>query len=425
VLCALLGACTVDTTLYDPFGIPVDVGSGATLLGARLLEGDAGTAVAVLDTASPITIFNGPGPVSVPVLASVELLAAGTGVPRARFDSVHALVTPAGAVGLGAPSPIGAVIGGDVLSLHALRVDVTASSLRIFPNVAPDDTTLADSCLGSFNTTLAGGGLYQLGSNTARFPASRIVLSVCLAPPIGCDLTGPCEGGADTLLLVSTAVRPIVLSRTTFERMTGMSDADVDGLPTDTLFLPGTVSPGGVAVHTSSVHGLAIGDRGGHSDDNPARGACLEWRASRMMTRPKTPTMMTVGCSGDMTQPTTSDAGVQVPPSCPCANNVSACAVGPSLETQRDLQIVIVEDTDPLLQGLRDELRPGLADLSGLIGTEAMASATIDIDYPNGRTVASCSSSDSSCVVRPAIGGGNPDDVRGRAEDLRSAGCFP
>src|SRR5215470_8429964 len=147
VLCALLGACTVDTTLYDPFGIPVDVGSGATLLGARLLEGDAGTAVAVLDTASPITIFNGPGPVSVPVLASVELLAAGTGVPRARFDSVHALVTPAGAVGLGAPSPIGAVIGGDVLSLHALRVDVTASSLRIFPNVAPNDTTLADSCL--------------------------------------------------------------------------------------------------------------------------------------------------------------------------------------------------------------------------------------------------------------------------------------
>lgn len=417
VACALLlGACTVDTTLYDPFGIPVDVGSGATILGARLLQPDAGTEVAVLDTGSPITIFNGPGPESTPILASVEIIGAGTGVPRARFDAVQALVTPSGSVGLGTPSPIGAVVGGDVLSLHALRVDVSASNLRIFPNVAADDTKLADACLGSFNTTLAGGGLYQLGNDTVRFPASRIVLSVCLAPPLDCDLTGPCPGGADTLLLVSTAVRPIVLSRTTFERMTGMGDAEIDALPTTTLFLPGSINPGGVTVHTSTVSGLAIADRGSHNDDNPARGACLEWRATRIMSGDF--------CSDAMTKPTTSDAGVQGPPTCPCANNVAACAVGPSLETRRVLDVVIVEDTDPVLQSLRDELRPTLADLSGLIGTQALASAVVDIDYPNGRTVASCSSSDSTCVVRPAIGGGNDGDVRNRSADLKAT-CFP
>jgi hypothetical protein len=417
LVCALLGACTVDTTLYDPFGIPVDVGSGATLLGARLIEGDAGTAVAALDTGSPITIFKGAaaGAESSSILASVELIGAGTGVPRARFDSVHALLSPAGAVGETIPRPIGAVIGGDLLSLHALRIDVSSSALRIFPNVSPDDTTLADSCLGSFNTTLAGGGSFQLRSNTVRFPASRIVLSVCLAPPFDCDLTGACPGGADTLLLVSTAVRPMVLSRTTFERMTGMGDAEVDALSTTTLFLPGSLSPAGVTVHQATVSGMAIADRGAHGDDNPARGACLEWRASRVMTG--------AFCSQAMTQRTVSDAGVSVPPSCPCANGVEACAVGPSLESRRVLDVVIVEDTDPLLQGLRDELSPNLADLSGLIGIQAMASMIIDVDYPNGRTVARCSASDATCAVRPAVNGGNAGDVRSRSMDLSF--CFP
>ena len=208
----------------------------------------------------------------------------------------------------------------------------------------------------------------------------------------------------------------MVLSRTTFERMTGMGDAEVDALPTTTLFLPGSISPNGVTVHTSTVNGLAIADRGGHNDDNPARGACLEWRASRIMTGSF--------CSDAMTKPTASDAGVQVPPSCPCANNVAACAVGPSLETRRVLDVVIVEDADPVLQSLRDELRPTLADLSGLIGTQALASAVLDIDYPNGRTVASCSSSDSTCFVRPAIGGGNDGDVRNRSNALKAT-CFP
>src|SRR5262249_1373005 len=149
--------------------------------------------------------------------------------------SVRALRSPAGAVGEGTPSPIGAVIGGDVLLLHALRIDITNSLLRIFPRVAGDDPTLADACLGSFTTPLGGGGSYQLGKTSVRFPASRIVLSICLAAPFDCDLTGACPGGTDSLLLVSTAVRPIVLSRTTYEKLSGASDADVDALPTSTL----------------------------------------------------------------------------------------------------------------------------------------------------------------------------------------------
>src|SRR5438876_59028 len=83
--------------------------------------------------------------------------------------------------------------------------------------VTADDTTLTDSCQGSFSTPLAGGGLYQLGADSVRYAATRVVLSVCLAPNFECDVVGgACEGGADALLLVSTAVRPIVLSRTTY-----------------------------------------------------------------------------------------------------------------------------------------------------------------------------------------------------------------
>ena len=129
-------------------GIPFDLGSRRGLLGARSATrpGRRRSAVAVLDTASPVTIFDVAGPETHRRLAGVELIGAGTGVPRARFDAVRALVTPPAPSAWARRAAIGAVIGGDLLSLHALRVDVSAASLRIFPNVAGDDTKLAD-CL--------------------------------------------------------------------------------------------------------------------------------------------------------------------------------------------------------------------------------------------------------------------------------------
>jgi hypothetical protein len=317
-------------------------------------------------------------------------------------------------VGDGTPDAIQAILGADLLVLHALRIDIADQLLRITPNVAADDTTLADSCQGSFSTPLAGGGLYQLGADSVRYAATRVVLSVCLGPDFECDVVGgACEGGADTLLLVSTAVRPIVLSRTTYRRMTGVTDADVDGLNSTTIYFPGSLRPAGVTVHKSTVKGFAIADRGNHGDDNPARGACLEYRASRIMD-PTTPNASGYGCTPDMIAAKT----------CPCQNDVSACAVGPSLESRQLQDVVILEDTDPLLQSLRDELRPNFGDLSGFIGVQALQSMVVDIDYPHGRTVATCSPSDPTCHLRPEITGSGGSDVHDRANQLADEGCF-
>lgn len=432
-LATALGACTVvDTSIYDPFPIPVDVDGdgdggvgGVVILGARSTDLDPSGAVhrAVLDTGSAFTIFDVGGATGITRgRATVEMLAATTNVPRAQFDAVAALLSPTGSVGTGSPDAIQAILGADVLIQHALRIDVTDRLLRITPDVAADDTTLADSCQGSFSTPLAGGGSFQLGADSVRYPATRLVWSVCLAPPFDCALDGACDGGTDTLLLVSTAVRPIVLSRTTFERMTSTTDADVDLLPTTTMYFPGDLRPGGVTVHESSVFGFAIADRGNHGDDNPARGACLEYRASRIMDPTSAiPGTTNGGCTAAMAQ-SSSDT---MPALCPCRNGATACAVGPSLESHRDLRVVILDDTDPVLQGLREELRPNLGDVSGFIGVEALAGLVVDVDYPHGRTVATCSPSDTTCLVRPAISGGSPDDVRSRASDLQAGDCFP
>jgi hypothetical protein len=406
-------ACSGDDTIYDPFPIPVATDAGVLVVGLRSTDLDPTGAArtAVVDTASPVTLFDVGKPGTSLRTVSVDLLGAGAGVPRARFAGVRALLGAAGTVGEDAPLAIGGVLGGDVLAEHALRVDVTGGALRITPDVAGDDCALADACLGSFSTPLAGGGQLRLGQDSVKFPATRVVLSVCLEPPPASATT---VGGTDTLLLVATAVRPLVLSRSTYRHLTGASDADVDALPAATIHLAGDGRQDGVAGRRATVHGLALADRGKHSDDNPARGACLELFASRLMTALPPGGGAKTFCTPDMLV-----AHGSAPPTCPCTNGASSCSVGPSLETTRDLDAIVIDDADPLLQGLRDELRPGLGDIGGLLGVQALQGTVLDLDYRHGRTIARCSAADPTCVRRPALANCHGDDIPARFTALQ------
>ena len=98
-----LGACTEDTSIFDPFPIPVDVDGGVIILGARSTDLDSTGAVhrAVLDTGSAFTIFDDGASSTTRGHATVQVLAAQTNVPRAQFDAVNALLSPTGQVGDG------------------------------------------------------------------------------------------------------------------------------------------------------------------------------------------------------------------------------------------------------------------------------------------------------------------------------------
>jgi hypothetical protein len=104
---------------------------------------------------------------------------------------------------------------------------------------------------------------------------------------------------------------------------------------------------------------------------------------------------------------------------CPCTGDDTEASAA-SVEIAAGLPVVILPDTHPLLQALRNELRPALADVDGLLGMSALTRLVVSVDYGQGAVVAKCSDpSDPECLVRP----------RGisteRRNELKSLGCLP
>jgi hypothetical protein len=65
------------------------------------------------------------------------------------------------------------------------------------------------------------------------------------------------------------------------------------------------------------------------------------------------------------------------------------------------IDVLIVADDEPTLQALRAELRPDTAEIDGILGTQALASASVDIDPPNDRLLFRCETD--GCQARPAL----------------------
>ncbi len=71
------------------------------------------------------------------------------------------------------------------------------------------------------------------------------------------------------------------------------------------------------------------------------------------------------------------------------------------VEVATAIDVLIVPDSDPSLQALRTELRPDQAEVDGILGTDAIRTLELDIDYPNDRVLARCTAA--SCQTRPAL----------------------
>jgi hypothetical protein len=414
---ALAAATACDTTNYQIDQFPV----GVNVTHEMLANAPTNTSAAVIDTGSPMTIVGG-GVRQARQSEEIDLFNVAT-IPklRARFYDVTTLIEQsAGDVGWGTSRTVDTVLGGDVLSSLAMRINPAQSELFFFPEISGGESTHSDACQAVVPTTLRGGGTIVIDGFETHFDPTRLVLSTCLTPKDPClYVGGPACASIlpDALLVVATGIEPIVLARSTFLRAN--PGVDVDGLPTQNLYIPGADPSTPTVTHVATLPSLAIAGQETVTSGNTSltRGACNELYASRMME--KNPN----GCA-------THDAR------CPFPGSDKTGATGATVELYptAGLEVAIVDDTDPLLQSLRAELQPDVAQVDGLIGMQALRQLLTDVDYPNSRMifccekitdgVATCDTTATDCVVRPRIGGSSSGDAKNRRDELLKELCL-
>jgi hypothetical protein len=378
--CGLPAPFTIDT---NP--VAVDLSAGPLAIDAEVAG--FGRFHAVLDTATPVTLLD-----STDLgrrLVTIDLKDGDA--TRARFTFVSAVLAPVTEVGEGTPTPVGGVVGADVLSQIALRIDPGAGTMLLFPGIAGTNAAHEDACDAVFPVAVSGGGQYVLGNEQVLYQPTRVALPSCIGAATGVG-TGPT--GKDALFVVATGIGPTVVGRSAWKRITGATAADIAALPQTTLFL------GGAAGVTVAVGQLPDFTLAAHESDD--RGPCLELYLSRLLSE-----------LGSCPQ-AVSDAYSM---SCDCVNDAT-CSAGAAVELHRTVDVVILDDTHPLLQSIRNELRPTFAEVDGLLGMQTLSAFLADLDYPGARVILRCASG--NCKQRPHIDGDNRD----RARELSAQGCF-
>ena len=372
----LAAACDGPGYQIDRFPIAVDMDGGVPVAFVRL--GDGGPIPVWVDTGSAFTAIRADGGDVTPrrFTLTVDGITGDGPTPRARFGSVLAFLGQFAGMG---------VLGGDVLEHVAVRFDLPHSRLFFFPDITADADVLAQACHPVINTHIAGGGTYQLSGGTYDLSSTRVIVPACPDP----DDTKQ----KDMRLLVATGMGPLVLSSSSYARITGVNVDDVAKDPRLTdgqIQFPGQGSPTSARIGVLKLGDLELG-LVLVSDESDKRGACCELCASRKAEEGQPDT--TCGCP-KVTPPPASAAFVRLEPPVPVA---------------------VIPDDDRVLQGLREELRPELADIDGLVGSSLLGRITFDLDYPNGRMIFRCPPGPD---CRPRVA-----DQATRAT-LAEAGCF-
>jgi len=388
-LALMTSACTEDQRAIDPFPIRVDLSRGPMTLAMNVGDGPV---PAIIDTATPLTVIDplvAGETVPAPRRKLVTVTVIGLNpdgdptIPRAEFPDTAALeLHPCPddgpcSVGLeGDTVDFRGVIGGDVLSRSSARFDFPTSELRFFPGTSGDSSQLGDECQAVFGRSFAGGGTLRVAGTEVLFPSVRPVVGACLdeaRTPAEDGGSDPLleERGTDALMLVSTGLGITVLASSAYERYRDATDGPaLEDLPEGVLHL----ASGAVPVRLGSIGRLALaGTLGsGSENDNQDRGPCRELFLNRLMAGEK------------CTDP---DAGIE---SCPCPDGSDFCSTAAAVDLDRSIEVAVLDDGDPVLQSLRDELRPKTPELDGILGTEALASLRLELDYINNRMVMRC-----------------------------------
>lgn len=386
-LCGLLCSCIEDRRFFDRFPVPFNDENGAILLGASIADFPDPTPL-VMDTLSPVSVFD-PDPTvtffELPTRIRSELTVYGyttplsMAIPRLVYPLAPMVTAhPCGTAGpclvgdANAQMPFGAVLGGDRLANSSVRISFCNKTLEFLRDTVGTTNERIETCDVVFPAPFAGGGVIQIDGTEIPFSASRPSFSACVET----DTPQDSDIGVDMQLLFSTAIGNTMLTRTAYDKIVRHSGAMAfDALPEETIFTPSGLIP----ARKGSIEKMALVSPIG--EERNARGPCLELAAHRLVT---------------------SSQSFEDVDGLPCPNGDSFCQIGPSMELLDSLDVYVVSDEEPLFQSLRDELRPELAEVDGIVGTAAMQSLKVDLDFPNRRILLSCEDP-SRCTARASI----------------------
>ena len=407
----------------DPDPVVVDTSSGAVVLGA---DDGRGVRPAVLDLLSPVTLLD-PGPSSSASITTedLELLGALTpggalDVPRARLVdqqvlTLHPCSDDSCTVGPDlTPTEFSALIGMNGFASDAVRFDLAPAQgagtdeLFILPDVAGDETTRSKACDAVLPRPFRGGGTMYVGGTEVAFTNWRIALDVCLAPDPD-EQKAQSTRGADALMILSTSIAPSLLDETAYARYVQVNPAApaLDPSQLTTIDMPsGPIAGYLVTITPQPVPGqnLPVLAIAGDSTTDP-RAPCRQVYANHLLAQRD--------C-----QPS------DIPNNnCPCDNGKTHCTAPAVIELApaAGLPVLVVasdyltlppalqtagKNAQDMLQALRTELRPDQPEVDGILGTSALRTLELDVDYAHDRLLGRCAdptASPPTCVARPEL----------------------
>jgi hypothetical protein len=234
-------------------------------------------------------------------------------------------------------------------------------------------------------------------------PPSRLLLRACAGAaafqredplPARCcpaDVRG-LVSGVDLSLLLTTGTGPLVLGRAAWARLAPSLPGATLGGSDRPLLVATAARP--IAAQWTKVPRLALVNR--EADPGADPGPCAELARARRLEQV------------DFRQSQQSKkAACALPcdldPQTPGRAQNSAAY----LEVSGDLDVAVIDDTDPLLQAVREEVRPGGPEIDGFAGAAALLGTRVELDYQGSDTRAIFSCEDdggapaSSCRAVP------------------------
>jgi hypothetical protein len=422
-LALLLCGCSYVTDTFttngfsgDQFPFPVEVDDGAIVIGMQP-DGDT-THTAALDIMSPFTVIDH-GTDAAPTITDPNITLLGVGstgmldAPRAKVISqqlltLHPCTSDACAVGTMAdPHPINAIVGMNSFVSDALRLDLANDQIFILPDIAGSEADLSAACQAVLPLAFRGGGTLLVGGTEVAFANWRIPIDTCFVP--NPDATPQRQRGVDMLLVASTSIGISLLAQSSYDRYRELitSAPPSDQLPVGDAYLPSGLVTGHVAI----IPDLALV---ANSASTP-RAPCRQVYASHLLA------------AGNCTDPGDSDT-------CPCFDPTQNphknifCPVPAIVELAPagGLPMLVIDDADPTLQALRAELHPNEPEIDGILGTSALQSTLLDVDYPHTRLVGRCSDP-TTCAARPELAGttsGGKPDESGACQRMQIDNCL-
>jgi hypothetical protein len=423
---ALAAGCLDPTLVVLPTPIPVDTSTGGALL-AGLSVDDRASVPVVVDTGTPLTVYDDGTGVTSARTGKARLFSGGTdSVARAEWTDIVWFATPlSGSVGIDSSvSPIQSVLGGDLIQRHALVVDPrgTSPAITFVSAIEPCGCELALGCQAGFPFALEGGRQQiALDGNLYTYPATRVVLDVCVEPihdpvsrdqPCVVDDTGGADparprqpgynpSGAEVRMLVATGFPGVALTVNAFDRLRG--DGASAAIPVTRYIhladraddIGGQGLPARVAtLGTAELSAMAIVSR------ELYYGPCGELARSRRQRRspPRNPRPGETTCLiTEIVEPCASNAG----PRAACDDSSDSAPVAAIVELTDPIEVLIIDDVTPLMLDINADVRSTRgAVVEGVLGADIMARLVSTIDYPHHRMLSRCAS-DTGCLTYP------------------------